>query len=318
MSSFHELLSFIRDEVNSSLKNFSFPDHPKYLYDPIRYMISGKGKRYRPILVHLSGRAFRVDPNILMDISVAVEFMHNFTLAHDDIMDQDDQRHGKETVHKKWDVSSAILAGDGLFTISQLLINNLERYSNKIYYIFNKSALDICEGQALDIQFENDTSVSSEQYIYMIKKKTGALLGACASMPALMAGKKGDTLKKIFKFGENLGCGYQIQDDLLEIYSDPLEMGKSLGSDVVSGKQTLMVILAREKQKNEWEKIINSNTKPSLKILRSFFSKFGIDQKAKYVAESYFNEARQCLREISDSDFSELFKFINLLEKRKY
>ena len=137
MSSFHELLRFIRDEVNSSLKNFSFPDHPKYLYDPIRYIISGKGKRYRPILVHLSGRAFRVDRNILMDISVAVEFMHNFTLAHDDIMDQDDQRHGKETVHKKWDVSSAILAGDGLFTISQLLINNLERYSNKIYYCYH-------------------------------------------------------------------------------------------------------------------------------------------------------------------------------------
>ncbi len=318
MSSFHELIYFIRDEVNSSLRKFSFPDQPRYLYDPIRYMISGKGKRYRPILVHLSGRAFRVDPNALMDMSMAVEFMHNFTLAHDDIMDQDDQRHGKETVHKKWDVSSAILAGDGLFTISQLLINNLESSSNKIYYIFNKSALDICEGQAMDIQYENDRSVSPKQYINMIKKKTGALLGACASMPALMAGKKEKTIEKVYKFGESLGCGYQIQDDLLEIYSDPREMGKSLGSDIVSGKQTLMVILARENEKNEWEKIINNKTKPSLKTLRAFFSKFGIDQEAKHVAESYFNEARLCLKEIPNSDFSELFKFINLLEKRKY
>ena len=155
MSDFQELIQFIRSEVNRDLKRFPLPNSPAYLYNPIRYTFRGSGKRFRPILVHLSGRAFHVDPDSLMKISLATELLHNFTLVHDDIMDHDDLRHGQQAVHKKWDESTAILTGDALCVIAQILLNNLTDRANNICCYFNEATLEVCEGQALDKEFEN-------------------------------------------------------------------------------------------------------------------------------------------------------------------
>ena len=257
MSEFQELIQFIRSEVNRDLKRFHLPKSPIYLYNPIRYTFGGKGKRFRPILVHLSGRAFHVDPDSLMKMSLAAELLHNFTLVHDDIMDDDDRRHGQEAVHKKWDDSTAILTGDGLFAIAQILLNNLPDRANNICSFFNEATLEICEGQALDKEFENDITISVEQYLVMIEKKTGSLLGACAALPAILIGRDNDTIDALDQFGRNLGKGFQIHDDLLEIYSDSHTMGKSLGSDIYTGKQTMMVIMARENSPLEWTAMLD-------------------------------------------------------------
>ena len=164
-STFNELIQFIRAEVNQGLQKLQIPEIPSYLYDPIRYTLEGKGKRFRPILVYLSSRANHADPESCMKIALAVELLHNFTLIHDDIMDNDHTRHGQATIHNKWDISTAILAGDGIYAISQILLNRLPDRVDAICHYFNKATLEVCEGQAMDKEFENDLSINENQYL---------------------------------------------------------------------------------------------------------------------------------------------------------
>ena len=182
-SSFEKHISFIKSDIEKSLNKIPLTNNPNYLYDPIRYIIKGKGKRLRPILVHLVGHSYSADPEDLMKVSMAVELLHNFTLVHDDIMDNDSVRHGKQTVHKKWDEPTAILSGDAIFVLSQLLLNSLPQI---IHRRFNEVSLNICEGQGMDKEFENDPSISMGKYLIMIGKKTGALLGLCAELGGLL------------------------------------------------------------------------------------------------------------------------------------
>ncbi|MEO2186410.1 MAG: polyprenyl synthetase family protein, partial [bacterium] len=227
MSTFNELITFIRKEVNRDLKRLPIPKRPVYLYEPIRFALSGNGKRFRPILVHLAGRANNADPDSLMKIALAVELLHNFTLVHDDIMDNDNMRHGQAAVHSKWDESTAILAGDGINAIAQILLSGIPDRSNAICRFFNQATLEVCEGQALDKEFENDLSITEDQYLEMIEKKTGSLLGACAALSATLVGADQEVINYFDQFGRALGNGFQIHDDLLEIYGNPNEMGKS-------------------------------------------------------------------------------------------
>ncbi|MBT4053665.1 MAG: polyprenyl synthetase family protein, partial [Candidatus Marinimicrobia bacterium] len=175
MSTFNELITFIRKEVNRDLKRLPIPERPVYLYEPIRFVLRGNGKRFRPILVHLAGRANNADPDSLMKIALAVELLHNFTLVHDDIMDNDDMRHGQAAIHSKWDEPTAILAGDGINAIAQILLSGIPDRSNAICRFFNQATLEVCEGQALDKEFENDLSITEDQYLEMVEKKTGSL-----------------------------------------------------------------------------------------------------------------------------------------------
>ena len=319
MASFLELISFIRTEVNRDLTRLPIPEKPAYLYNPIRYVLRGKGKRFRPILVHLAGRANHADPESLMKIALAVELLHNFTLVHDDIMDNDDMRHGQPAIHTKWDDSTAILAGDGINAIAQILLSGLPDRANAICRFFNQATLEVCEGQALDKEFENDVSITEDQYLEMIGKKTGSLLGACAVLPATLIECDQDDIDHFDQFGRALGNGFQIHDDLLEIYGNPEDMGKSLGSDIAEGKQTMMVIKARNQFEKEWGEIIADSTAPDLREkIRSFFTKSGIESETKSMAESYFNSARKSLDKINDLNREELNEFINLVENRTY
>jgi geranylgeranyl pyrophosphate synthase len=319
MSSFNELVSFIRTEVNRDLKRLPFPERPVYLYEPIRFALRGTGKRFRPILVHLAGRANNADPDSLMKIALAVELLHNFTLVHDDIMDNDDMRHGQAAVHSKWDDSTAILAGDGIYAIAQILLSGLPDRANAICRSFNQATLEVCEGQALDKEFENDLSITEDHYLEMIEKKTGSLLGACAEMPATLVGADKEVIDNFDKFGRALGIGFQIHDDLLEIYGNPGDMGKSLGSDIAEGKQTLMVIKARNQFRKEWGEIVGDPGRIDLmEKIRSFFTEKGIEGETKSMAQSYFKKARESLENISDINRDELNEFVNLVENRTY
>ena len=319
MSQFSELISFIRKEINYSIKKLPIPDTPTYLYEPIKYALKGGGKRLRPILTHLVGRAYNTDPNSLMSISLAIELLHNFTLIHDDIMDSDTIRHSQKTVHHKWDTSTAILAGDGVYTISQLVLNSIDRHDKKINKCFNEVTLDICEGQALDKEFENLDIVTEDLYLEMIKKKTGSLIAAAAMLPSIYAGEEIENIELFRIFGECLGKGFQIHDDLLEITSDSKTMGKSLDSDIFEGKQTIMVIKAKQYFKERWDSVVFNSKKSDLKKnMYAFFNEKKIIQETKYIAESYFKESRKILKKLNHINTDELFMFVDLLENRSF
>jgi len=234
-------------------------------------------------------------------------------------MDNDDMRHGKPSIHSKWDNSTAILAGDGIFAIAQILLCGLSKQANQICRFFNQTTLEVCEGQALDKQFENNLNINEKEYLTMVEKKTGALLGACAALPAILMNKETILVNQLSNFGKAIGKGFQLHDDLLEIYGDPKKMGKSLGSDIKEGKQTIMVIKARNKFSKEWDIMINNSKKNDhLDIFRDFFYKNGIKKETEAMANLYFDSARNLINNIESINKTELNQFIDLIEHRTF
>ena len=314
MSELNILTEFIKKDFNKSLRSFPFPKEPKYLYEPIKYALTGSGKRIRPIILHLYGMELNEDPNDLMKLSLATELLHCFTLVHDDIMDSDNLRRGALTVHKKFDISSAILAGDGIFTIGQLILTELN--NPHIFKLFNHTVLDICEGQGFDKQFEELDIVTMKDYINMVEKKTGALIGACLSLPASLAGKTDEEINKVKSIGCTIGIAFQIQDDLLEIFSEEKNMGKSLGSDILYNKKTVIAIEASNSFKSEWNNLINRFDGKNIDDIRNFLIRNKIKDKIDKLVKEYFSLAFQEMEKIGIRQDSSLYKFIKKIEGR--
>ena len=312
------LIEFIRKEFNKSLNSFSFPKTPSYLYKPIEYSLKGKGKRYRPIIVHLTGRHFKSDPDDIMKISMAIELLHCFTLIHDDIMDSDDKRRNMPTLHKKYDVPSAILAGDGIFTITQLILLSVDQNSKLLFQKYNEMVLEICEGQAMDKQYEVEDELDVDDYIEMVKKKTGALLGSCLSLPAIIENEKQGNVELLYNIGKNLGVAFQIQDDLFEIFGDEKVMGKSLGSDIISNKKTPLAILAKNEDKMRWEKLVDEYDGKNLDNIRKFLNESGVKNKVDKIAFDYFSNAYDSLSKFGIGNNSELYSFFKFIQERHY
>ena len=312
------LIEFIRKEFNKSLNSFSFPKTPSYLYRPIEYSLKGKGKRYRPIIVHLTGRHFKSDPDDIMKISMAIELLHCFTLIHDDIMDSDDKRRNMPTLHKKYDVPSAILAGDGIFTITQLILLSVDQNSKLLFQKYNEMVLEICEGQAMDKQYEVEDELDVDDYIEMVKKKTGALLGSCLSLPAIIENEKQGNVELLYNIGKNLGVAFQIQDDLFEIFGDEKVMGKSLGSDIASNKKTPLAILAKNEDKMRWEKLVDEYDGKNLNNIRKFLNESGVKNKVDKIAFDYFSNAYDSLSKFGIGNNSELYSFFKFIQERHY
>jgi len=310
---FHKEISFLKDEINRSLKKILIKDEPKYLYDPIKYSINNSGKRLRPILVFLSGKLFKSNVNDLMKAAVAVELLHIFTLIHDDIMDGDDIRHGKPSLHEKWDISTAILSGDAIFALAQLSISSLDKDAHNR---LSEISLLVCEGQALDKEFENDNSISMDKYLDMITKKTGSLLGLCSELGAIVSHQELDIRSKLYNFGVNLGLAFQIQDDYLEIFGEQKLMGKSLGSDIYSGKQTAMTILARSMNEKKWEDL--TSRKKDLQSYRDFFLENRIDSEIKKLVKYYINKTSECVEFTHSFENNFLDSFSNYILNRRY
>jgi len=316
MSDINKLVQFIRVEFNRSLKLFPLPNKPEYLYDPIKFALKGEGKRFRPILIHLLGKAFKTDPDIIMKVSLAVELLHCFTLIHDDIMDSDNLRRNMPTLHHQFDTSSAILAGDGMFTISQLILNSIENKPDAFMQHYNETVLEICEGQALDKHFEKLDDISIDMYIDMVEKKTGALLGACFYLPAVISGNSNDEIEKIKYVGRQLGIAFQIQDDLFEIFEDENVMGKSLGSDIFSNKKTAIAIEAKNRNKTEWDSIIRQFDGKDLENIRKFLLENNVKDKVETLAEHYFNLAYSELLALGFDKDSDTYKFFKMIQGR--
>ena len=316
MSDLSQLIDFIRKEFNHSLKSFPLPGSPKYLYNPIKYSLESKGKRYRPIIVHLAGRSFKSDPDELMKISLGIELLHNFTLIHDDIMDSDDIRRNVPTLHKKFDVPSAILAGDGIFTISQLILISLEHHSKKLLQKYNEVVLEICEGQALDKEFEDKAEIELDAYIDMVKKKTGALLGACLCLPAIMHGESSEKVEKLYNVGKCLGVAFQLQDDILEIFGDEKVIGKSLGSDIIANKKTAIALIANKINSDEWNNLISEFDGNNLEKIRNFLTNYGINNQIENLTSTYFQSSYESLLKLDFNQDSEVYRFFKIIQGR--
>jgi geranylgeranyl diphosphate synthase type II len=243
-------ISELQDIIETAIKEVNYPDHPSKLYEPIRYIMSLGGKRMRPVLLLLSCELFNV--TIAIEGGLAIETFHNFTLIHDDIMDNAPIRRGKDTVHKKWGVNNAILSGDVMMVEANRHLTKLDAAILKdVLACFNDTASGVCEGQQLDMEFEQREDVSIREYIDMIRLKTAVLVGGCMKIGAIIGGAKAEDANLLYDFGVNFGLAFQLQDDILDVYGDPLKFGKQVGGDIISNKQTFLLLKLKELAKPE-------------------------------------------------------------------
>ena len=236
-----------RNQFLTYLSDFQSPNKPENLYDPVSYILALKGKRIRPILTLFTCDIFNDNYEEAYDAALAVEVFHNFSLVHDDIMDEAPLRRGNATVHKKWDLSTAILSGDVMLILAYQLFEN---YSGDTFVslakLFSKTAIEVCEGQQMDIDFSNRYNVSAEEYLKMIEYKTAVLIAASMKMGAIVAGASVKEQNNIYEFGKNLGLAFQIQDDFLDAFGDEGTFGKKIGGDIIENKKTLLLIKAKQ------------------------------------------------------------------------
>jgi len=242
----------IQNIVNNEIAKLDFKSEPVELYQPISYVLSGNGKRLRPCLALLSCNLFNNDIRNAIKPAIGVEMFHNFTLLHDDIMDKADIRRNKPTVHKKWNENVAILSGDAMLIKTYELFFELKpNILAKVIEVFNKAALQVCEGQQYDMNFETKIDVTTDEYIKMITLKTAVLLAASLKIGAIIGGATLKDANLLYNYGINLGIAFQLQDDYLDVYGDVKTFGKKIGGDIVSNKKTYLLISAIENAKDE-------------------------------------------------------------------
>jgi len=233
--------------IEKAIETTEYPNHPARLYEPIRYIMSLGGKRIRPVLLLLSSELFNDNVTIAIDGALAIETFHNFTLIHDDIMDKAPLRRGKDTVHIKWGENNAILSGDVMMVeankhLTKLNIDILKAALD----CFNITAQGVCEGQQLDMEFEQRTDVTIAEYLNMIRLKTAVLVGGSMKLGAIIGGAAEKDADLLYDFGVNFGIAFQLQDDILDVYGDPLKFGKQVGGDIISNKQTFLLLKLKE------------------------------------------------------------------------
>jgi geranylgeranyl diphosphate synthase type II len=322
---FEEKLNFFRKRVDTRIAEFIEKPHPITLYEPMRYTLEAGGKRIRPLLVLLATEAVGGDYHEALDAAVAVELLHTFTLIHDDVMDHDDTRRGRPTVHKKWDVSVAILSGDGLVALSyEALLRSRPSKASQLGRLFSNALLEICEGQALDKEFETRPSVAVEEYFEMIRKKTAALLALCGELGAILGGGGEAEVQAIRQFGIHLGMAFQIQDDLLDIAADEKKLGKTWGSDVLQKKKTLLLIHAlknaSEEDRSALIAILNKDpvTLEDVYRVKEIYERAGTLARAEELVQEHLRKARESLQAVSTIVQDDLIAFLDLILHRKH
>ena len=235
----------LTETIENYLSNISYPTQPEGLYEPISYVLSMGGKRLRPTLLLLSYSLFKDDIDTALPLAIGLETYHNHTLLHDDLMDNADVRRGKPTVHKKWDANTAVLSGDAMLIIAfRHFIEARCEGKEQILELFANTALEICEGQQYDVNFERRTDVTESEYTEMIRLKTSVLLACAAKAGALAAGASPEDADTLYRFAEKMGLAFQVQDDWLDVYGDPKVFGKKIGGDILCGKKTYLLINA--------------------------------------------------------------------------
>ena len=263
----------LQDIISRAIEEVDFPLEPSELYKPIRYLLSIGGKHLRPVLVLMTADMYQFDLTKVLPQALGVELFHNFTLMHDDIMDEAPIRRGEITVHEKWNANVAILSGDVLFVKAyQLIVKTESRFLHKILGLFNKTAIEVCEGQQLDMNFETQVDVSMSSYLKMIRFKTAVLLACSLKIGAIVADASDEDQENLYHFGIHIGIAFQLMDDILDVYGDKKDFGKQVAGDILSNKKTCLYITAHEKANIEQRKVLDyyfshQNFEPKQKVL---------------------------------------------------
>jgi len=310
------------------LKNIKFPESPSDLYDPVRYILSTGGKRIRPALVLLACDMFAGSVDSALHPAMAIELFHNFTLLHDDIMDNSEIRRGKETVHVKWDENIAILSGDVMSILASRFINESPgAVLRNVHDVFTLTAMKVCEGQQMDMDFESELFVEEDEYLKMIELKTAVLIAASLKIGAMLGGAAEKDAEDLYKFGRDLGIAFQLQDDLLDTYGDPEVFGKKPGMDIICNKKTILLITALEqageKDKEElihWLSAEEFDPEEKVSQVVNIFDKLNVRSSVEKMINSYYKTSLCSLDALNSPEErkSELYNFAaNLMERKK-
>ena len=312
--------------INSKIEKIRIQGTPNELYDPINYILNLKSKRVRPILSLLSYSLFKKDIDKITEPSIALEFFHNFTLIHDDIMDNADIRRGEDTIHKKWNNNIGILSGDLLMIFAYKMLENVEAKTfKKTFQRYNNIAVKVCEGQQYDMNFEVENEISEDDYLKMITLKTAVLIGFSLELGGLIANKEKLITDQLYVAGENFGISFQLMDDYLDVFGSA-EFGKKIGGDISSNKKTYLIIKLLEKanstDKESVLKLMNDNSEDEnkIKFITDMMLKYQIDKIAKQKMDIYFDEGMKTLFSISSkkNKILELKNYFEKMRERKF
>lgn len=295
------------DKINACLSDLKFSRSPEGLYAPVTYVLSLGGKRIRPVLMLLAYNLYKEDVESILSQAVGIEMYHNYTLLHDDLMDKADMRRGKPTVHKRWDENAAILSGDAMIILAyQFLMQDCPaEYVKPVMEVFSQTALEVCEGQQWDMEFETRQDVTVGEYIGMIRLKTSVLLAGALKVGAILGGASVQDAQTLYDFGIRIGLAFQLQDDWLDVYGDPKVFGKNIGGDILCNKKTFMLITAFEKADEEtradllrW--VTAKEFEPARKIaaVTAIYNKVKAGDICQAKVEAYYQEGMRLLEQV--------------------
>lgn len=314
--------------VNEFLDHLSYDRKPESLYEPIKYVLSMGGKRIRPTLMLLAYNLYKENPEDILMNACALETYHNYTLLHDDLMDNADMRRGHLTVHKKWNDNTAILSGDSMLVLAfQRMMQCDTKHLKDILDLFTVTALEIGEGQQYDMEFETRNDVKEEEYIEMIRLKTSVLLACALKIGAILADASAEDADNLYKFGEQIGLAFQLQDDYLDVYGDSKVFGKEIGGDITSNKKTYMLINAfnkandaQRKELTRWVSARDFDRNEKVDAVTRLYNEIGIDQLAQDKIAYYFAQSKKFLDAVNvpEEKKEELRKYAQKMMRRQY
>lgn len=315
-------------QLDDAMRHMPINRQPASLYEPIDYVLAMGGKRVRPILTLLAYNLYRDDISRVMTQAIALETYHNYTLLHDDLMDNADVRRGKPTVHRKWDANTAILSGDSMLVLAyHRMVQCDDAHLRPVLDLFTETALQIGEGQQYDMEFEHRDDVAEEEYIEMIRLKTSVLLACGLKMGALMADAPAADADNLYRFGELVGLAFQLQDDYLDVYGDPAVFGKEIGGDIVSNKKTYMLInalnranAAQREELERWIAATDFDRQEKIAAVTRLYDEMGIGRLAQEKISACFQESRRYLEAVGveEKRKEELTRYVERMMKRQY
>lgn len=317
----------ILDKVNDFIDRLAYDRKPESLYAPIKYVLSLGGKRIRPVLTLLAYNLYKDDPEHVLMPACALETYHNYTLLHDDLMDNADVRRGKPTVHRKWNANTAILSGDSMLVVAYQRIAQCPADKLRpVLDLFTETALEIGEGQQYDMDFETRNDVTEDEYIEMIRLKTSVLLACAVKIGAILADAPAVDADNLYKFGEQMGLAFQLQDDLLDVYGDPAVFGKAIGGDITSNKKTYMLINAMQRADGErraelerWIGATDFDRAEKIAAVTAIYNELGIRELCEQKISHYFSESEKYLSRVNvpEERKTELRRFTAEMMKRE-
>lgn len=297
----------LSQRINQYIKELAFSRKPQGLYNPIEYVLSPGGKRIRPVLMLMAYNLYRDDVEAIFDPATAIEVYHNYTLLHDDLMDRADMRRGKATVHKVWNDNAAILSGDAMLVLAYQYMARVKTDCLKpVMDLFSQTALEICEGQQLDMEFETRHDVTEEEYIEMIRLKTSVLLAASLKIGALLGDASSADANALYDFGMHMGVAFQLKDDWLDVYGDPAVFGKKIGGDILCNKKTYMLIQALRSAKgdqlnelNDWIEAEQPNPQEKIAAVTRIYNATGVKQMCEEQIALYTRKGLESLERVA-------------------